>query len=71
MGVGLAWVGYFVLIGGSEAGLLPLLRVVNALMGITAVVIWIALLRRGSDVVDQLIVLLAAILPPAECNFSG
>jgi O-antigen ligase len=65
----LAWVGYFILIGGSEAGLLTPIAIANAMIGSVASALWIRQMLRGSDLADRLL-LGSLLLALAACVLS-
>ena len=66
---GLAWVGYFILIGGSQAGLLTPIAIANAVIGAFASALWIRQMLRASDLADRLL-LGSLLLALAACVLS-
>lgn len=49
-------VAYFLILGGTDLGLVTAFRAINAALGAALIVVWVAQLRKGSDRTDVLIV---------------
>ena len=52
-----AAVAYFLILGGTDLGLVTGFRALNAVLGALVIVLWVRELRRGADLADLLVVL--------------
>jgi O-antigen ligase len=60
---------YFVFIGGTDAGLLTPIRLINSVLGFTLIAVWLRQMLRDTDKTDR-IVLAALVLFLVTCVFS-
>src|SRR5439155_23520567 len=61
--------GYFVFIGGTDAGMVTPIRLINSVLGIVIIAIWLRQMLRGTDRTDRL-VLAALVVFLVTCVFS-